>query len=265
MADDAGTRPENAPGRSAGTRQVIAVLIAVGLVGGGWWALRGPRGAPGSDAPSRPAGPRASWTRSRSSGIDFRMSFLPDEQGEHFKINLYDHGCGVAVGDFDGDGRRRHLLLQPARTERAVPQRGRRHLRGRDGEGGRGARRPGLRVARHVRRLRRRRATRTCTSPGRAAATCCSATTATGPSRTSPDEAGLTLVAHSQTAVFFDYDNDGYLDLFVTNTAKWTTDVYDGRRSYFAGAGGASSGLIREPARAQHPLPQQRRRARSRT
>ena len=32
------------------------------------------------------------------------MSFLPGEQGEKFKINLYDHGCGVAVGDFDGDG-----------------------------------------------------------------------------------------------------------------------------------------------------------------
>src|SRR5262249_6761456 len=40
----------------------------------------------------------------RQSGINFRTSFLPDEQGEKFKINLYDHGSGVAVGDFDGDG-----------------------------------------------------------------------------------------------------------------------------------------------------------------
>src|SRR5262249_37793062 len=37
-------------------------------------------------------------------GINFQMSFLPNEQGETFKINLYDHGAGVAVGDFDGDG-----------------------------------------------------------------------------------------------------------------------------------------------------------------
>jgi hypothetical protein len=36
------------------------------------------------------------------------------------------------------------------------------------------------------------------------------------------DKAGLTLVAHSQTAAFFDYNNDGRLDLLVTNTAKWT-------------------------------------------
>ena len=33
------------------------------------------------------------------------MDFLPDEQGEDFQINLYDHGAGLAVGDFDGDGR----------------------------------------------------------------------------------------------------------------------------------------------------------------
>src|SRR5262245_53674275 len=37
-------------------------------------------------------------------GLTFRMNFLPNEQGETFKINLYDHGCGLAVGDFDGDG-----------------------------------------------------------------------------------------------------------------------------------------------------------------
>lgn len=38
------------------------------------------------------------------SGIDFQMAYLPGEQGEKFKINLYDHGCGVAVADDDGDG-----------------------------------------------------------------------------------------------------------------------------------------------------------------
>src|SRR5262245_33744886 len=37
-------------------------------------------------------------------GITFRMNFLPGEQGEKFKVNLYDHGCGLAVGDYDGDG-----------------------------------------------------------------------------------------------------------------------------------------------------------------
>jgi hypothetical protein len=53
-------------------------------------------------APAQVAGFRE---MAREAGITFRMSFLPGEQGEQFKINLYDHGCGVAVGDYDGDGR----------------------------------------------------------------------------------------------------------------------------------------------------------------
>src|SRR5205823_12835753 len=30
-------------------------------------------------------------------GINWKMQFLTNEQGETFKINLYDHGCGLAV------------------------------------------------------------------------------------------------------------------------------------------------------------------------
>src|SRR6516165_10676731 len=37
-------------------------------------------------------------------GLRWRMRFLPNEQGAAFKINLYDHGCGLAAADFDGDG-----------------------------------------------------------------------------------------------------------------------------------------------------------------
>src|SRR5258708_15223862 len=50
------------------------------------------------------AGPKSFQDRAQESGIKFRMSFLPNEQGEKFKINLYDHGSGLAVGDFDNDG-----------------------------------------------------------------------------------------------------------------------------------------------------------------
>jgi hypothetical protein len=56
----------------------------------------------------RPAPPPAGGSlfreQAREAGLDFQMHSLPNEQGEKFKINLYDHGCGVAVGDFDGDG-----------------------------------------------------------------------------------------------------------------------------------------------------------------
>ncbi|MHC4913674.1 MAG: FG-GAP repeat domain-containing protein, partial [Planctomycetota bacterium] len=39
-----------------------------------------------------------------AAGIDFFMTFLSGEQGENFKFNLYDHGSGVCVADYDGDG-----------------------------------------------------------------------------------------------------------------------------------------------------------------
>jgi hypothetical protein len=38
------------------------------------------------------------------------------------------------------------------------------------------------------------------------------------------EESGLGLMAHSSGAFFFDYDNDGLLDLLVCNVGKYTTD-----------------------------------------
>jgi hypothetical protein len=45
-------------------------------------------------------------------------------------------------------------------------------------------------------------------------------------------EAGLEYVGHSSAAVFFDYDNDGLLDLLLVNVGKYTTDV-KGRGGYY--------------------------------
>ena len=47
--------------------------------------------------------------------------------------------------------------------------------------------------------------------------------------------AGVDYVGHSSGAVFFDYDNDGLLDLYLCNVGKYTTDV--------KGRGGAYEGL----------------------
>ena len=54
-------------------------------------------------------------------------------------------------------------------------------------------------------------------------------------------EAGLDLVAHSSGAVFFDYDNDGLVDLLVCNVGRYTIDqkgpdgAYVGRADAFMG------------------------------
>src|SRR5262245_24403274 len=62
-----------------------------------------PAPAPAS-AIRAPEGPRFEEC-AESADLRFRMAYLPGEQGENFRINLYDHGTGVAVADVDGDGR----------------------------------------------------------------------------------------------------------------------------------------------------------------
>jgi hypothetical protein len=166
-------------------------------------------------------------------GIRFRMSFLPKEQGETFKINLYDHGCGLAVGDFDGDGFDDIYFVNQLGPNALYRNKG-------DGTFDDVTREAGVGLGDRI---------------------CVAATWADydnsglqslfvtstrggnvlfknlgkGKFKDVTKEAGLTCIAHSQTAVFFDYDNDGYLDLFVTNSARWTEDKLDETSRYYPG------------------------------
>ncbi len=171
--------------------------------------------------------------RAREAGIEFRMHDLPKEQGETFHINLYDHGAGLAVGDYDNDGLEDiYFLNQLGRnalyrntgngtfldvTEKAGVGLGDRVSVGAtfadyDNDGW-----PDLFV--------------TSTRGGnvlfhnRGDGTFEDVTAA----------AGLTRIGHFQTPVFFDYDNDGKLDLFLTNTGRWTTDVFDSATHAYEG------------------------------
>jgi len=55
--------------------------------------------------------------------------------------------------------------------------------------------------------------------------------------------AGVAYVGHSSGAVFFDYDRDGLLDLFVTNVGRYTNDDR-GRGGYYVGLRDAFSGHL---------------------
>ena len=168
------------------------------------------------------------------SGIDFRMNFLATEQGEKFKINLYDHGCGVAVGDCDGNGRDDIYLLNQlgpnalyrngadGTFHEITQQAGGLALEDRisvgatfadyDNEGFQDlyvtSTRGGNVLFRNL---------------------------GAGQFKDVTREAGLTCIAHSQTAAFFYFDNDGNLDLFLTNSAQWTTDAFDETLKYYPG------------------------------
>src|SRR5262249_47991416 len=168
-------------------------------------------------------------------GINFQMSFLPNEQGETFKINLYDHGAGVAVGDFDGDGFDDIYFLNQLGRNALYRNKG-------DGTFEDVTDRAGVGLGDRI---------------------CVAATfvdydndglldlyvTSTrggnvlfknmggGKFKDVTRDAGLEFIGHSQNAVFFDYDNDGYLDLFLPNSAEWTHDTPEKGSRYFPGRG----------------------------
>jgi hypothetical protein len=63
--------------------------------------------------------------------------------------------------------------------------------------------------------------------------------------------AGVNYVGHSSAALFFDYDHDGRLDLFLVNVGKYTTDVVGGEGyKYFVAFEDAFHGHL-HPERAE--------------
>jgi hypothetical protein len=88
-------------GLAAVPAAMVAILVATYL-----YNTAPPREAQGPAEFQRPAGrPPGFRERASEEGLRFHQDFLPDEQGWDFKINPYDHGSGIAVGDYDGDGR----------------------------------------------------------------------------------------------------------------------------------------------------------------
>jgi enediyne biosynthesis protein E4 len=180
----------------------------------------------------------------RASGIDFAMRFLPNEQGQTYKVNLYDHGCGLAVGDVNGDGHDDVYFLNQMGRNALYQNRG-------DGTFVEVTEKAGVGLGDRI---------------------CVGATlddydndgdqdlyvTSTrggnvlfqnqgdGTFRDVTASAGLTHVGHSQTPVFFDADRDGKLDLFVTNTAEWTTGEFVSAGSYYVGQSGLAE-MARSP------------------
>ena len=173
----------------------------------------------------RPKGGSGFQERAQAAGIEFRMNLLTKEQGERFRINLYDHGAGLAVGDYDNDGREDIYFLNQHGTNALYRNVG-------DGSFVDVTAKAGVALGDRI----SVGATFadydndgwadlfvTSTRGGNALFH----NRGNGTFENVTAAAGVSHVGHSQTPVFFDYDNDGDLDLYVTNTAQWTTDVFD--------------------------------------
>lgn len=190
-----------------------------------------PAGAPPQSAVRGASGGRF-VEESAARGLDFRTHFLPTEQGANFKINLYDHGSGLSFADVDGDGDDDLLLLDQLGPNALYRNDGGRFTNVTEGSG----------VA-----LEDRIAVAavfgdmdedgdqdlyvTTTRGGNALLRNDGNFRFTDVSKGS----GTDLVAHSIQPVLFDYDLDGDLDLFVTNSAAWTTEKRGPENRYFEG------------------------------
>jgi hypothetical protein len=217
---------------------IVALPLVLIAIGAGYWVHHvyfTPSSRPGEEGElqrpaDRPAGFRE---RALEAGLSFRMNLLPDEQGADYKINPYDHGSGLAVGDYDGDGRDDIYFVNQLGPNALFRNNG-------DGTFQDVTKEAGVAVGDRV---------------------CVAATFAdydnsgrqslfitstrggnilfknlgNGKFKDVTQEVGLTLVGHCQTAVFFDYDNDGFLDLLVTRTADWTKQQYNSAAHYYPG------------------------------
>ncbi len=168
-------------------------------------------------------------------GIAFKMVFLTGEQGETFKSNLYDHGCGVVVGDFDGDGYDDIYFLNQLGKNALYRNK-------QDGTFEDVTAKAGVGLGDRVcvgatfadyDNSGRQSLYVTSTRGGNVLFQ----NKGDGTFEDITEKVGLKQAntTHSQTALFFDCDNDGYLDLFVTNTAKWTSMERERGQHYFPG------------------------------
>jgi hypothetical protein len=156
------------------------------------------------------------------SGIDFRHHFFPSEQGAEYRMNQYDHGSGVLVADVNLDGFPDVYFLDFLGPNALYINRGAFRFENTavsagvdmptsvsvggafgdyDGDGD-----PDLYVTtyRTGNRLFRNRGD--------------------GAFEDATAEAGLEHSGHSSASLWFDYDLDGDLDLYLSNIGRFTSD-----------------------------------------
>lgn len=190
--------------------------------------------------------------RLEESGITFHHRVV-DDAGKHYKPVHYDHGNGVAVADVDGDGRLDiYFTTQVGRNE-LWRNRG-------DGSFDDVTDAAGVGVADRIGVSASFADVDNDGDPDLFVTTVRDGNLllendGSGRFADVTERAGLGYAGHSSAAVFFDYDRDGWLDLFLVNVGDYTTDerAPAGADSFYVGRADAFSGHL-FPERAERSI-----------
>jgi hypothetical protein len=183
------------------------------------------------------------------SGITFRNQAV-DDCGHDYKAVHYDHGNGLAVADVDGDGRLDLYFLTFLGESQLWKNLGGGRFRNVTAEAGVGLR-DQISVTASFADVDNdgdadlyvttvRKGNHLFLNDGK------------GRFQDVSKESGLGYVGHSSGGVFFDYDRDGRLDLFLVNVGRYTTDKV-GRGGYYIGFEDAFFGHL-HPERTEYSI-----------
>jgi hypothetical protein len=175
------------------------------------------------------------------SGITFRNEAV-DDSGREYKAVHYDHGSGVAVADVDGDGLTDLYLVTQLGENQLWKNLGKGKFRNVTAEAG-VAMKDQISIGPSFADVDNdgdadlyvttvRKGNHLFLNDGH------------GRFKDVSKESGLDYTGHSSGAVFFDFDRDGLLDLYLVNVGKYTTDAV-GRGGYFVGMTDAFAGHLR--------------------
>jgi enediyne biosynthesis protein E4 len=187
--------------------------------------------------------------RLKESGITFRHHAV-DDVTKHMRMGHYDHGSAVAVADVDGDGLYDIYFVNQVGGNELWKNLGGGKFKNITEESGVALRgRVGVAAAfADIDNDGREDLFVTTVRGGNALF----ANDGHGHFKDITQEAGLSLSAHSSGAFFFDFDNDGLVDLLVCNVGKYTTEE-KGPDGEYVGLPNAFSGHL-YPERYEHPV-----------
>ena len=155
------------------------------------------------------------------SGIKFRGRIV-DDAGRNYKASHYDHGSGVAIADVDGDGRSDLYFVNQVGKNGLWKNLGNGHFTDITEQSGT-AMDQSISVGGSFADIDNDGDADLYVTTVRNGNVLLE-NDGTGKFTDISSESGLDHVGHSSGAVFFDFDRDGLLDVFVTNVGKYTTD-----------------------------------------